>query len=107
MKKTKNIFIVSMLIVASAWIILALLNIVIYKGGLIITLFMIADSVCFIILAFIFDKHILFKIATACFLFINTVLTVTDQMGVADYAVLILNLICIGAMVVYWKVSNK
>ena len=61
----------------------------------VISALMILDAIAFITIAFLYDKARWLKFITALFLAGNLVLTVTDQMGLADYIVLVLNIISI------------
>lgn len=95
MKKTiESIFTVSMIFQGLLWIILSIISLM-NKTVMfpIISYMMIINGVCFIFLALIFEKNLLFKVSTMVFIILNIILTVTDQMGLIDYLVLILNIV--------------
>ena len=78
------------------WIVFGLLALSNGQQNTFISLLMIADGAVFGLLALLCKKeHLFIKIITLIFLFVNTVLTVTDQMGAIDIAVLVLNIIAL------------
>lgn len=89
----KKVFTAIMLIQAVFWLALGLF----FKSnaGFILNILMIADGAAFAFFAFFYNRNLFFKIVTGLFLFINTVLTLTDQVGVYDYIILGLNLLCV------------
>jgi hypothetical protein len=66
---------------------------------------MFINGIVFIVLAVIIRiNRIWVKIASFVFLGVNLILTVTDQMGVLDYVVLILNIVTIISLILYARV---
>jgi len=89
----RKIFTAVMLIQAVFWVVLGLF----FKSnaGIVLNILMIADGTAFAFFAFFYNRNLFFKIVTGLFLFINTALTLTDQVGVYDYIILGLNLLCV------------
>ena len=57
---------------------------------------MLGNSVLFILFIFLINKKKLFIfIVLVVFLLINTILTVTDRMGIYDWIVLVINLVAL------------
>ena len=103
----KKLFSTLMLFQAVFWIVSAFL--LVYHPAIYIKFLMAADGVLFAAFAFLYNRHLLFKIATALFLAVNTVLTLTDQMGAYDWAILFLNIasIAVFAYIVFGKRKGK
>ncbi|MFZ7121291.1 MAG: hypothetical protein ACOWWH_10105 [Eubacteriaceae bacterium] len=93
-KKIESIFTLSMIFQGLLWIILSIISLtnetVMFP---IISYMMIMNGICFILLAIIFEKNLMIKVATMVFIILNIILTVTDQMGLIDYLVLVLNIL--------------
>jgi hypothetical protein len=70
-------------------------TLVFYNSGIYINILLIINGLLFILFAFMHYRNTLFKIACAGFLVANTVLTLTDQAGLADYLILASNILCI------------
>ncbi len=91
----KRVFIISMIMQGLIWLAFSGITLLSIDkiNSIIIAVLMIIDGACFIVLAFIFDRNKFFKICTIAFIIINLILTVTDQMGIFDYIVLLLNIL--------------
>ena len=64
------------------------------KGNsLYMILLMIINGICFVLSPLFLNKHKIYKKGIVLFIFINLILTFTDQMGFFDYAVLVLNIL--------------
>jgi len=62
-------------------------------GNMAIAIMLAVDGLGFLVLAFLYSWRKLFRFATLFYLLVNIALTITDQMGLADYLVLALNMI--------------
>ncbi len=93
---TKRIYLISMVLQGLLWIlfITGVLGLP-ATTGMLIRVLMLINGLFFIALAFIGHRARWLSVLTVAFLVINLVLTVTDQMGVYDYTVLIMNIISI------------
>lgn len=76
------------------WFVLAFLHWQEYSN-LAIAILLALDGLGFLTLAFLYSWRKLFRFATLFYLLVNLVLTITDQMGLADYLVLALNMILV------------
>ncbi len=105
MKKTAAvIYFAGMLAQAVLWIVLGSITIAksaqVFPQTLIGTL-MLADAAAFAAFAFLHSKtNILIRVMIFGFLAANLILTFTDQMGAIDFAVLVLNVVCIAGYIV-------
>lgn len=63
-----------------------------------VTILMALNAICFAGFAFLFDRSRWLNVLAAPFLLGNLILTITDQMGIYDWIVLILNL----TTMVFW-----
>ncbi len=64
-------------------------------GNPAIAILLAVDGLGFLALAFLYSWRKIFRFATLFYLLVNLALTITDQMGLADYLVLALNAIII------------
>lgn len=92
MRKAARIVLVCILAVQCVfWIVSGILML---DGAphIVVPLLMIADGIAFGALVLLCKKrHLLIRIGAVAFLFVNLVLSVTDQLGVLDIVALILN----------------
>ena len=110
-KKVRVILQGVMLLQGVFWIGIGIITMINGDGGwmdVLISALMLADGIFFIGLALLIKKDVLLlKIFTGAFLFVNLVLTVTDQMGVYDYGVLVLNIAAITAFLYVYMFGDK
>ena len=74
------------------WLYMATQSIITGKSGLLVFLLMLLDGILFILLALPDIHRRRYSFIALAFLAGNTLLTVTDQMGVMDYLVLVWNI---------------
>jgi hypothetical protein len=109
MKKTAGIVLQVDLVIQSAfWIFDSFYYLVCYGFDELQHLFIItllfADGVGYAIFALLGGKKIFFvNFSLLVFLFINSILTVTDQMGICDYGILALNILAIFCVILSSK----
>ena len=87
------------------WVVFAVIYIIRIKEvatmNWIIMGMMLGNSILFILFIYLINKKKLYIfIILAIFLLINTILTVTDQMGVYDWVVLVANLIALSLTII-------
>ena len=97
-------YIMVMLAETALWLVLGIITISksdeLFPQAL-IGMLMLGDAIAFGVFAFLHkNKRIITNILILLFLSANVILTFTDQMGVMDYAVLVLNIVAIAAYVV-------
>ena len=103
-KAAAIVYMTTMLAQCVLWVVLSIM--VITKSEefypqTIVGILMIGDAIAFGVFAFLYKKdNTLIKILILGFLFVNLVLTFTDQMGALDFVVAALNIICIGSYIV-------
>ncbi len=68
-----------------------------------VTILMAVNAACFAGFAFLFDRARWLNVLAVLFLLGNLILTITDQMGVYDWIVLVLNILTLAA----WFYQNK
>lgn len=107
-KTIKNSFYTAMILQGLLWIVFSIIQMNTTQSYFIVTLLMIANALAFFGFAVVFKFKILFlRILTLIFLFINLILTFTDQMGFWDYLVLALNVINIFCFIYLFKSQVK
>ena len=102
----------AMLAQAVMWTVFAVMRLIELSGSMdmVLAILMFANAAAFAVLGCLFKKRrLLLKISTLAFLFVNMVLTFTDQMGVYDWIVLGLNIISLGGCLALYteKSSDK
>lgn len=106
MKAVKNVFVVSVIIQGFIWIVFCCLNIT-PDANFILPILMVANGIGFFLSALLFDRNKFFKILVYAFLFINLILTLTDETGFYDYLVLVLNVISMTSLIAYLLFKRK
>lgn len=98
-KSITKIYLSIMLGQSVLWIVLSIMLIIKsieFYPQIIIGILMIGNAIAFGVFALLYKKNnILIKLLTFVFLFANLILTFTDQMGVLDFIVLLLNIIVV------------
>ncbi len=73
-----------------------------------IAILMIANGAAFIVLALTVNKDmLLLRIFSMAFLFVNLILTVTDQMGTLDYCTLALNIVTLAGYIYLYAYKER
>jgi len=93
-KRLKTCFNLIMIVQIVVWVVFAVLSYFVFTKSILNSLLMLCNSVGFLIIFLLFSKNLFFKICSQVYVLINLVLTITDQMGLADYFVLALNFVC-------------
>lgn len=98
-KSITKIYLSIMLGQSVLWIVLSIMLIIKsieFYPQIIVGILMIGNAIAFGVFALLYKKNnILIKLLTFVFLFANLILTFTDQMGVLDFIVLLLNIIVV------------
>ncbi len=101
---------VIMILQGLMWIVFGIISLAKPHGDLmtlLICTLMPANGVLFIIFALIIKKDkLLLKVFTFAFIIVNLILTVTDQTGLFDYCVLVLNIITLFGYI-YFFISGR
>lgn len=104
----RKTFTYSVIFQAVVWIILSIIYFFNSNSNILIFALMVVNGICFFVLSLLLDSSKIFRIGIFLFLLINLILTFTDQMGVYDYLVLVLNIISLTAFFIYIaKQRNK
>jgi hypothetical protein len=84
-----------MLLQGALWVVLAVAGLTAPDAGAAavpLAVLMLAYSALFIVLSFMLNKDVLIlKLFTAAFITVNLILSITDQAGLLDYCVLVVN----------------
>ncbi|MDD5017968.1 MAG: hypothetical protein PHO15_07730 [Eubacteriales bacterium] len=110
-KKVKIALQTVMILQGVLWIVFGMAGLTKADIGMTAALFvilMLANGILFIVLALVVEKDMLIlKIFTAIFIFVNLILTITDQVGLFDYCVLILNIMSISGCLYLYLSAEK
>lgn len=106
MKVAKRLFIILMAVQGVLWASWSLFILMNHSQPSYIGMLMLGNGLVFLASTLVYNRNRFFKIAVMGFIAINLILTLTDQMGLYDYIVLVLNIASLVFWFVIWKFSR-
>jgi hypothetical protein len=103
MKAVKSVFIILMAVQGVLWISWSVFVFINRSQPSYIGMLMLGNGLVFLVSTLVYNRNRFFKTAVMGFIAINLILTLTDQMGLYDYIVLVLNIASLVFGVVIWK----
>ncbi len=92
MKAAKNVFIILMAVQGVLWIAWSVFVLINHLQNPYIAMLMLGNGLVFLVSTLVYNRNRFFKSAVMGFVALNLILTLTDQMGLYDYIVLVLNI---------------
>lgn len=92
MKAVKNVFIILMAVQGVLWIAWSVFVLINHSQNPHIAMLMLGNGLVFLVSTLVYNRNRFFKTAVMGFVALNLILTLTDQMGLYDYIVLVLNI---------------
>ena len=105
MKTVKNVFFILMAVQGVLWIAWSVFVLINHSQNPYVAMLMLGNGLVFLVSTLVYNRNRFFKTAVMGFVALNLILTLTDQMGLYDYIVLVLNIASLFLIVIhsrYW-----